>query len=131
MKVIAIDFDGTITHNTPYPQRADIREEAKKYIPLLYKQGYKLVLWTARTTKYYNEVISRLKEENLFQYFTFDDVVVVKENGEPIVRTLHVEFKANDKKVEASFKADGKEIIVNDGNTFIQILPSGQSLEIS
>ena len=76
MKVIAIDFDGTITHNTPYPQRADIREEAKKYIPLLYKQGYKLVLWTARTTKYYNEVISRLKEENLFQYFTFDDVVV-------------------------------------------------------
>ena len=44
----------------------------------------------------------------------FDDVVVVKENGEPIVRTLHVEFKANDKKVEASFKADGKEII--EGN---------------
>ena len=28
-------------------------------------------------------------------------------------------------------KATGKELVVNDGNTFIQIMPSGQQLEIS
>lgn len=70
--VIAIDYDGTITDNTPFPYKANIREEAVKGIKELYSQGHTLVLWTARNNKYYDECIERLKEIDLYKYFNFD-----------------------------------------------------------
>ena len=43
-----------------------------------------------------------------------------------------ITWEKKDRKSQTVYKyLDGKEIIVNDGNTFIQIMPSGQSLEIS
>ena len=71
-KIIAIDYDETITDKIPFPEKGNIREEAKKYIKLLYEKGYKLILWTARKEPYYSECIERLKEEDLYKYFTFD-----------------------------------------------------------
>ena len=71
-KIVAIDFDGTITENLPFPQVANIRDEAKIYIPKLYQLGCKLVLWTARKEPYYSECINILKEHNLLKYFSFD-----------------------------------------------------------
>ena len=47
-KIIAIDFDGTITDDTPYPVCGNLRKEAVEYIQKLHKLGYTLVLWTAR-----------------------------------------------------------------------------------
>lgn len=70
MSVIAIDYDETITDNTPYPQTGNIREEARQLIPLLYNQGHTLVLWTARKEPYYSQCLQRLEEEGLLKYFT-------------------------------------------------------------
>ena len=43
-----------------------------------------------------------------------------------------ITWQKKDRKSQTVYKyLDGKKIIVNDGNTFIQIMPSGQSLEIS
>lgn len=70
-KIIAIDYDETITDNTPFPKEGKIRKEAKIYIKKLYDKGYTLILWTARKEPYYSQCIERLKKENLFQYFSF------------------------------------------------------------
>lgn len=70
--VIAVDYDETITDNTPYPLLGNIRTEARKYIPLLHEKGFKLVLWTARKAPYHLDCINKLKEENLLQYFDLD-----------------------------------------------------------
>lgn len=69
--VIAIDYDGTITDDTPFPYEGRIRKEARKYIQKLNELGYTLVLWSSRTDEYYDEVIERLKKENLYKYFDF------------------------------------------------------------
>ena len=69
--IIAIDYDETITDNTPYPKEGRIRPEAVKYIKLLYNKGYTLVLWTSRKQPYFNQCIERLKKEDLYKYFTF------------------------------------------------------------
>lgn len=69
--VIAIDYDGTITDDTPFPKLATIRPEALLYIPLLYNKGYKLILWTARKEEYYAQAVERLKEIGLYKYFDF------------------------------------------------------------
>lgn len=69
--VIAIDYDGTITENEDFPNKAPIREDAKIYIKKLYDLGYTLVLWTARYGDYYTECINDLKKSNLYKYFDF------------------------------------------------------------
>lgn len=71
-KVIAIDYDETITDNTPYPKEGNIRPEAIKYIKLLHSKGYKLILWSARKEPYYSQCLQRLREEDLYKYFSFD-----------------------------------------------------------
>lgn len=69
-KVIAIDFDGTITEDAPYPICGKVRDEAKQYIPILYALGYRLVLWTARKGKFYDECLQVLDDSNLLCYFS-------------------------------------------------------------
>lgn len=70
--IIAIDYDGTITENKPFPMKANIRPEVHIYIPELYNLGHQLVLWTARKQPYYDECIKELENQNLLQYFTFN-----------------------------------------------------------
>lgn len=67
--IIAIDFDGTITHYSPYPIMGHIREDAKVYIKKLYDKGYTLILWTSRDGDYLEEALRSLENENLLQYF--------------------------------------------------------------
>lgn len=69
--IIAIDYDETITDNTPRPFEGKIRPEAREYIRKLYEKGYTLILWTARQDPYYQEAIDRLQREDLYKYFTF------------------------------------------------------------
>ena len=71
-KIIAIDFDGTITENEQFPKKAAIRNDAIKYIPKLHEKGYILVLWTARYGEYYRDCIYDLKLCGLFNYFNFN-----------------------------------------------------------
>jgi len=43
-KYIAVDYDDTITLHRPYPEKAPLNPDAKKYLTLLHEAGYKLVL---------------------------------------------------------------------------------------
>lgn len=70
--IIAVDYDETITDNTPFPQMGNIRPEARRFLKLLYERGFTLVLYTCRSGLYYDECVQRLKEECLYQYFDFN-----------------------------------------------------------
>ena len=53
-KVIAIDFDGTITEDSPYPITGKLRPEAIKVIKKL-QEKYICCLWTCREGAYLEE----------------------------------------------------------------------------
>lgn len=60
--VIAIDFDGTITKNSPYPIVGKLRPYCRYAINELIKDGHRCVLYTCRKGKYHQEAIDLLKE---------------------------------------------------------------------
>lgn len=62
-KYIAVDYDDTITLYRPYPEKAALNPEAKKYLLKLHEKGYKLVLWTARIGDSYDEAYNRCINE--------------------------------------------------------------------
>ena len=67
-KIIAIDFDDTITYPSDYPIMGKIREDAVRVIKSL-KNKYILLLWTARTGKYLEEALNLLVQYNIeFDY---------------------------------------------------------------
>lgn len=67
-KIIAIDFDDTITYPSPYPIMGEIREDAVRVIKSL-KNKYILLLWTARTGRYLEEALNLLVKYNIeFDY---------------------------------------------------------------
>jgi len=67
-KIIAIDFDDTITYPSEYPIMGKIREDAVRVIKSL-KNKYILLLWTARTGKYLEEALNLLVQYNIeFDY---------------------------------------------------------------
>ena len=62
-KIIAVDYDDTITLYAPYPERADLNPKAKKYLDKLHEKGYTLVLWSARDGKDYDKAYNRCINE--------------------------------------------------------------------
>lgn len=62
-KVIAVDFDDTITLYRPYPEVAPLNPQARKYLRLLDEAGYELVLWSARLGEGYEEAYNRCVNE--------------------------------------------------------------------
>lgn len=54
-KIIAIDFDGTIVESA-FPGIGKIKKDASKYINLLYKEGYIILINTCRTGSYEGDV---------------------------------------------------------------------------
>ena len=67
-KVIAIDFDDTITLPSPYPITGALNPKAIKVIKKL-KEKYTLILWTCREGQSLDEAIQLLKAQNIiFDY---------------------------------------------------------------
>ena len=100
-KVIAIDFDGTITEDSPYPKMGAIRESAKKYIKLLHDNGYTLLLWTARKGSYFSECVNTLNSVGLLKYFTMPLISVMnvgKVNADYYIDDRSIPGKINWKK---------------------------------
>lgn len=64
-RIIAVDFDGTITDYSPFPITGKLRPEAVKYLNLLNEKGYDLVLWCARKGDDYNNAVALVKQWNL------------------------------------------------------------------
>lgn len=91
-KVIAIDFDGTITDKTPYPNTGKIREECVDIIRKL-SDNYILILWTCRKGKDLKEAKNICKNLQLkFSYI----------NKSP--------YKNTSRKIGADFYIDDKSI---------------------
>ena len=93
-KLIAIDFDETITDNTPYPIMGKVRSEALYYIPKLYDLGYTLILWTCRTGKWLDEAINYLQELNLMQYFEYINDDGLNRDSRKIVADFYIDDKS-------------------------------------
>lgn len=70
--VVAVDFDGTITHKSPYPVMGRVREEIKPFLKKMVKQGYSVVLNTCRVGKYYDEAVQALKDNDLYNLFDWE-----------------------------------------------------------
>lgn len=58
-KIVAIDFDDTITIKRPYPEVAPLNKRAKKYITKIHDLGYELVFWSARKGDDHNFAFDR------------------------------------------------------------------------
>lgn len=58
-KIVAIDFDDTITEHRPYPQKAPLSKKAKKYLTKINDLGYELVFWSARQNEDHNIAFER------------------------------------------------------------------------
>lgn len=69
--IIAIDFDDTLTEPSEYPITGKLRVEEVKRLIDLQKQGNKIVLWTGRKGKYFQEALHLCNEAGLI----FDDIV--------------------------------------------------------
>jgi hydroxymethylpyrimidine pyrophosphatase-like HAD family hydrolase len=68
IKVIAIDFDGTITTDSPYPITGELRPEAVEVIKKL-QQKYVCCLWTCRVGEYLQEALELLEAAGItFNY---------------------------------------------------------------
>lgn len=63
-KVVAIDFDGTITEQSPFPLMGNLRPNCKKAIEFIRSQNL-VVIWTARTGTYLQEAILYLKSQGI------------------------------------------------------------------
>lgn len=50
MAIIAIDFDGTIVEHE-FPSIGPLRQDARKIIKLLKKEGHQIIIWTCRTSQ--------------------------------------------------------------------------------
>lgn len=70
-RLIAIDFDETITDNTAYPIMGKVRPEAVVCIKSLYDKGYTLALWTCRNGKWLQEALDALKQADILKYFKY------------------------------------------------------------
>ena len=64
MRIVAIDFDGTIVEDK-YPEIGTLIPEAKKYINKLRADGYEVIIWTTRTHLKLLEAIEFLAKEGI------------------------------------------------------------------
>ena len=64
-KRIAVDFDGTITDDSPYPIMGKLRKYCKEAMQALAEHGYTLTLWTCRTGHFLTEAIDFIYANNL------------------------------------------------------------------
>lgn len=89
--IIAVDFDGTITTQSPYPYTGQVRPEAIRVLKRLKTElDYKLLLWTCRENHELEEALMLLSEHGL----KFDYV-----NNIPtqMSRKPHVKYVIDDK----------------------------------
>ena len=110
-KIIAVDFDDTITYYRPYPERAPLNSEAKKYLTKLHEKGYELVLWSARICENYGEAYDRCVNEFEMPFIKQDsDEYVHGKTGKLIAR-----FYIDDKSIpgKLNWKKIYKFIIKN------------------
>lgn len=69
---VAIDFDGTITEYSPYPIMGKVRHQIPEFLKALHDKGYRLVLNTCRRGEFYDEAVTCLQDNNLYNLFDWE-----------------------------------------------------------
>lgn len=83
VKTIAIDFDGTLTEDSPYPITGDIRPEMKQLVSDLSRmKGVRLVLNTCRKGSHFYQALSLLKQNDMYGFFDWDYLFDCRNRGE-------------------------------------------------
>lgn len=73
-KIIAIDFDGTLVEERPYPDWGPLNPHAREVIHALKERGHKLILWSVRGGSEALRMIKFVRDEGLpFDYFNQND----------------------------------------------------------
>lgn len=93
-KIIAVDYDNTITMYAPYPHPAPLNPEAKKYLDKLHDKGYILVLWSARNKKDYDEAYNRCINEFGLDYLEKDSDHIIHGSSGKIVANFYIDDKS-------------------------------------
>lgn len=88
-KVIAIDFDGTITEDSEYPVMGKIKEKAVEVIKELKKKNT-IILWTCRTGEFLQEAVNALKEKGL----EFDYINEYPGCGSKVFANIYIDDRA-------------------------------------
>lgn len=96
--VVAVDFDGTLTMNSEYPEIGEPNELLIDFLKTYKKNGNKLILWTCRTGKELDSAVEMCAEYGLL----FD---AVNENI--------VDFPTSNK-IYADIYIDDRALFVND-----------------
>lgn len=93
-KLIAVDYDDTITLYAPYGQLAPLNPEAKKYMDLLHMAGYRLVLWSARVPEKYAEAYKRCIDEFGLFYLEKDGDHLIHGASGKLVASFYIDDKS-------------------------------------
>lgn len=92
--IIAVDFDDTITEVRPYPQRAPLNKDAKKYLDKLHEQGFTIVLWSSRMETDYNEAYDRCINEFNMPYIIKDNKQLVHGSTGKLLAKFYIDDKS-------------------------------------
>ena len=93
-KIIAVDYDDTITEKRPYPEKAPLKKEAKKYLDKLHSAGFEIILWSARLEKDYIEAYQRCIEEFDMPYIRMDSNKLIHGSTGKLVARFYIDDRA-------------------------------------
>lgn len=66
MRILAIDFDGTITRHSRYPQIGEPNTELIEWLKREKEGGVKLILWTCRVGDLLNQAVKFCEKQGLY-----------------------------------------------------------------
>lgn len=98
-RIIAVDFDNTITLPCPYPYTGELNKTAKKYLDKLHNKGYRLVLWSARIEKDYEEAYNLCVNKFGMPYIEKDTDDLVHGVSGKLVASFYIDDLAYPKKL--------------------------------
>lgn len=110
-KLIAIDFDGTITDLAPHPIIGNIKPNAAKVIRRLKENGAEIAIWTCRGGEDKEKIINFLNHNNVpFDYFNEHFKKSIDMFGEPESPKIFADIYIDEKSLWAPKNIDWLDI---------------------
>lgn len=78
-KILAVDFDGTITKDNDYPHCGEIMPGAVEYLTLLHNHGCTIILWTCRAGAALDDAVAYCKLHKIPIDYVNEDCTAVRE----------------------------------------------------
>lgn len=96
MKIVAMDFDGTLC-TEKFPNIGEPIEEMIQLCKDIKKQGYKLILWTCREGQVLKDAVEWCKEKGIEFDAINDNIPEIKEEWNANVRKVYCDIYIDDK----------------------------------